>query len=37
MNRVAKIGLGCLLLPIGTVVLGLVFFLVFARGEKIFD
>jgi hypothetical protein len=27
MNRVAKIGLGCLLLPIGTVVLGLIFFL----------
>lgn len=28
MNRVAKVGLGCLLLPIGTAVLGLIFFLV---------
>jgi hypothetical protein len=27
MNRVAKIGLGCLLLPVGTTVLGLLFFL----------
>jgi hypothetical protein len=27
MNRVAKVGLGCLLLPVGTFVLGLVFFL----------
>jgi hypothetical protein len=27
MNRVAKIGLGCLLLPVGTTVLGLIFFL----------
>lgn len=28
MNRVAKVGLGCLLLPVGTFVLGLLFFLV---------
>ena len=27
MNRVAKVGLGCLLLPVGTTVLALIFFL----------
>ena len=27
MNRVAKVGLGCLLLPVGVFVLGLIFFL----------